>query len=208
MYSILYNTYLHTYTKVWVIILLNRSQNQLGLENTHEPAKCVMWAIGHQNGRDFVSWPVKGTIAWDLFVPVFRTDQTYIGQIISFWVFTILFLNLLSYSNFLTLSGDSVDAESHSLSTESMPSETPCQLSQHRVKLCINWVNAELWNLHKCWCLLGQLSWSRVSLRIDSVDMESHSALTQLAGSLTPHWLSVRKRNQTKTGLHTQLWRL
>jgi hypothetical protein len=44
---------------------------------------------------------------------------------------------------FLTFGGDLVDAESHSSSTESTPSETPRQLSQRRVRLHINWVNAE-----------------------------------------------------------------
>ncbi len=53
-------------------------------------------------------------------------------------MFSILFLNSLNYSNFLTFGGDSVDAESHSLSTESTPSETPRQLSQHGVRLNVN----------------------------------------------------------------------
>jgi hypothetical protein len=39
-------------------------------------------------------------------------------------VFSILFLNSPTYSNFLTFDGDSVDVESHSSSIESMPSET------------------------------------------------------------------------------------
>ncbi len=104
---------------------------------------------------------------------------------------------------FFTFGGDSVDAESLSLSTESEPSETPCWLSQHRVRLHVNWVSAEWWNLRKCWCLLHILSWRAVSLRVDSVDMEPHSALTQLTGSFTPLWLSVRKMIQTKTSIRT-----
>ncbi len=52
--------------------------------------------------------------------------------------FSILFLNSLTYSNFLTFIGDSVDAESHSASTESTPSETPHQLSQCGVRLHVN----------------------------------------------------------------------
>jgi hypothetical protein len=44
--------------------------------------------------------------------------------------FSISFLNSPTYLNFLTFGGDSVDAESHSSSTESTPSETPRQLSQ------------------------------------------------------------------------------
>ncbi len=70
---------------------------------------------------------------------------------------------------FLTFGGDSVDAESHSPSTESTPSETPCRLNQRRVRTHVNWVNAEWWNLRKCWCLLRWLSWRGVSLRVDSV---------------------------------------
>ncbi len=57
--------------------------------------------------------------------------------------FLILFLNLLTYLNFLTFDSDSVDAESHSSSTESMPTETPRQLSQRGVRLHVNWDNAE-----------------------------------------------------------------
>jgi hypothetical protein len=44
------------------------------------------------------------------------------------------------------------------------------------------------------------------SLRINSVDVESHSALTQLTESLTPRRLSVREMNQVKTGILNQLW--
>jgi hypothetical protein len=40
--------------------------------------------------------------------------------------------------NFLTFGGDSVDAESHSPSTESTPSETPRQLSQCGMRLHVN----------------------------------------------------------------------
>ncbi len=125
---------------------------------------------------------LKGTLAWDLFVPVFCTDQTYIGQIIrllSVFDFVLEFADLFDF--FYTFGGDSVDAESHSPSTESTPSETPCRLSQHRVRFHVNWVNAEWWNLRECWCLLRWLSWRGVS-----------SALTQLTWSLTPRWLSWR----------------
>ncbi len=108
----------------------------------------------------------------------------------------------------LTFGSDSVDSESHSLSTESTPSETPRQQSQRGVRPHFNWVNAEWWNPRKCWCLLLLLSWCGVSLRVDSVDMESHSALTQLIGNLTPRQLSVQKMNRAKTGIHNQLWHL
>jgi hypothetical protein len=92
---------------------------------------------------------------------------------------------------------DWVNAKWDSISTESKQSETPRQLSQ-----------CGMMKSRKCWCPLHRLGRRGVSLRVDSVDMESHSALTQLMGSLTPRWLSVRKMNQTKTGIHTQLWLL
>ncbi len=93
-------------------------------------------------------------------------------------------------------------------STESMPSETSCWLSRRGVRLHGNWVNTEWWNLRQYWCLLRWLSWCGVSLWVDSVDMLSRSALTQLMGSPTPRRLSVRKMNQTRIGMHTKLWRL
>jgi hypothetical protein len=43
---------------------------------------------------------------------------------------------------------------------------------------------------------------------VDSVDVESHSELTQLTESLIPRRLRVREMNQAKTGTHNQLWRL
>ncbi len=79
------------------------------------------------------------------------------------------------HSNFFTFGGDSFDAESHSPSTESTSSETIHWLSQHGVRLYVNWVNTEWWNLHKCWCLLRWLSWCGISLCVDSVDVKSHS---------------------------------
>ncbi len=56
--------------------------------------------------------------------------------------------------------------------------------------------------------ILHWLSWRGVSLRIDSVDVESLLRLTQLTESLTLRQLSVREMNQAKTGIHNQLWRL
>jgi hypothetical protein len=72
------------------------------------------------------------------FILVLCTYQTHIGQIkrlLNFFDFVLEFANLLK---FFTFGGDSVDAESHSLSTESTPSETPRQLSQHGVRLQVN----------------------------------------------------------------------
>ncbi len=127
----------------------------------------------------------------------------------AFDCFSMLYSNSPTYSNFLTFRGDSVDAESHSPSTESTPSETPCRLSQRRVRLHVNWVNAEWWMLvpsaltQLTWSLIPRwLSWRGVSLRVNSVDGESHSAWTQCAEEKlyqnrhtypAPRWLSQRR---------------
>jgi hypothetical protein len=55
----------------------------------------------------------------------------------------------------------------HLLYTESMWSETPHQLNQHKVRLNVNRVKAE------------RDSTSTESFHVDSVDMESHSELNQ-----------------------------
>jgi hypothetical protein len=83
-------------------------------------------------------------------------------------VFSSLFLNSPSYSNF---GGDSVDAESHSSSTESTPSETPRQPSQQGVRLYSteSTLNDEIFVNVGVFC-------------VGSVDVESHSALTQVTG--------------------------
>jgi hypothetical protein len=83
-----------------------------------------------------------------------------------------------------------VDAEWDSLSTESMQSETTCQLSQLGVRLHINWVNAEDTNIDEDFIIPRWLSCRGVSLRVDSVDMKSHLALIQLTGmSLDANWV-------------------
>ncbi len=86
-----------------------------------------------------------------------------------------------------------VNAEWDSLSTESTWSETPRQLSQRGMRLHVNWVNAEGTNIHEDFIIPRWLSWHGVSLCVDSVDMESHLALTQLTGSETRHQLSHRQ---------------
>ncbi len=83
-----------------------------------------------------------------------------------------------------------VNTESDSLSTESTGSETPCQLSQCGVRLHINWVNAEDTNIYEDFIIPCWLSWRGVSLCVDSVDVESHLALTQLTRNETPRQLS------------------
>jgi hypothetical protein len=82
-----------------------------------------------------------GTLAWDFFVPVFCTDQTYIGQIIrllSLFDFVLEFADLFKFSNFqwwlswcqVSFPVNWVSTKWDSVLTVSMQSETPCQLSQ------------------------------------------------------------------------------
>ncbi len=86
-----------------------------------------------------------------------------------------------------------VDAEWDSPSTESMRSETPRQLSQSGVRLHVNWVNAGGGtNIYEDFIIPRWLSWPGVSLRVDSVDVESHLALTQLTGMrLGINWVTA-----------------
>ncbi len=83
-----------------------------------------------------------------------------------------------------------VNAEWDSPSTESMRSETSSQLSQHGVRFHVNWVNAEDNNIYEDFIILRWLSWHWLSLRVDSVDVESHLALTQLTRDETRCQLS------------------
>ncbi len=103
-----------------------------------------------------------------------------------------------------------LNAEWDSPSTESTQSETPRRLSQRRVRLPVDWVNAE-WEFtstesmqsensrrlnqrrrHKhveYFFILRWLGWRGVSFRVDSVDVESYSALTRSTKILTWRWL-------------------
>ncbi len=83
--------------------------------------------------------------------------------------------------------------ESHSSSTESRQSESPHQLSPPRVRLHVNWVNAEDTYIYEDFIIPRWLSWHGVSLCVDSVDVESHLALTQLTRNETLHQLSHRQ---------------
>ncbi len=74
-----------------------------------------------------------------------------------------------------------VDAEWDSPSTESTQSETPCQLSQCRMRLCVNWVNTEGTNIYEDFIISRWFSQRGVSLRV------------QLTWSLTWHWLNWRR---------------
>ncbi len=69
-------------------------------------------------------------------------------------------------------------------------SETQCQLSKRGVRLHVNWVNAEGNNIYEDFIIPRWLSWRGVSLCIDSVDMESHLALTQLTRNEIWHQMS------------------
>ncbi len=74
--------------------------------------------------------------------------------------------------------------------TESTRSETPRQLSQRRVRLHVNWVIAE-WDSRSTESTQKAPTFTKISsFRVDSVDVESHSALTQSTWSLTWRWLS------------------
>ncbi len=74
-----------------------------------------------------------------------------------------------------------VNAKWDSMSTESMQSETPRQLSQRGMMKSL-WMLVPSALTQLTWSLVPRLlSWREVSLRIDSADGESHSALTQCA---------------------------
>jgi hypothetical protein len=76
------------------------------------------------------------------------------------------------------------------LHTELMWSETPRQLSQCRVRIHVNWVNAE-WDSTSTESTQKAPTFMKISsFHVDSVDMEFHSTLTQSMLSLTPCWLS------------------
>ncbi len=81
------------------------------------------------------------------------------------------------------------------MSTESTWSETTHQLSQRGMI-----------NLRKCGCLLHWLSWHVVSFHVDSVDVESHSALAQLmeswlcVDSVWGRWIKPKQAYMTSSG--------
>ncbi len=123
---------------------------------------------------------LKGTLAWDFFVPVFCTDQTYIGQIIrllSVFDFVLEFADLFKFFNIWQwLCWRRVSF--------------PRQLSQRQVRLHVDWVNAE-WDSTSTESTRNDEIFVNVgAFWVDSVDVESHSGLTQLTWSLTLHWLS------------------
>ncbi len=81
----------------------------------------------------------------------------------------------------------------HSAVTQLTRSLIPRKLSQRQVRLHINWVNAE-WDSTSTESTRNDKIFVNVCvLCVDSVDMEAHSALTQLTWSLIPRWLSWQR---------------
>ncbi len=152
--------------------------------------------------------PFKGTLACDFFVLIFCTYRTHIGQIkrlLKFFDFVLEFADLFEFFNIrwwlswrrVSFLVNWVNAKWASTSTESMRND------KIFLNVGVSALTQLTWRLTPRW-----LSWHGVSLRVDSVDVESHSALTQLKESLTLLRLSVNEMNQAKTGIHNQLWRL
>ncbi len=81
----------------------------------------------------------------------------------------------------------------HSAVAKLTQSLIPHQLSQRQVRLYVNWVNAE-WDSTSTESTRNDKIFVNVGVFcVDSVDVESNSALTQLTWSLTPLWLSWRR---------------
>ncbi len=77
--------------------------------------------------------------------------------------------------------------------TQLTQSLIPRQLSQCQVRLHINGVNTE-WDSTSTESTWNDKIFVNVGVFcVDSVDLESHSALTQLTWSLNPRWLSWRR---------------
>jgi hypothetical protein len=150
------------------------------------------------HNSNFPSMRLKGTLAWDFFVFTFCTYRTHIGQtirLLNFFDFVLEFTDLFKF--FL-----------HSVVTQLTRSLIPHQLSQCGVRLHVNWVNAE-WDSMSTESMWNDKIFVNVCVFcVDSVGVESHSALTQLTESLTPGRLSVREMNQAKKAIYNQLWRL
>ncbi len=69
----------------------------------------------------------------------------------------------------------------------------PRQLSQCQVRFHVNWVNAEGDSTSLKSTRNDKIFVNIGVFCVDSVDVESHSALTQLTWSLAPRWLSWRR---------------
>ncbi len=120
---------------------------------------------------------LKGTLAWDFFVLVFCTYRTHIGQILrllNVFDFVLEFANLFEFFKHLAVT--------------QLTRSLQCQVS-----LYVNWVNAE-WDYMSTESTQNDKIFVNVGVFcVDSVDVESHSTLTQLTWSLTPRLLSWRR---------------
>ncbi len=77
--------------------------------------------------------------------------------------------------------------------TQLTQSLIPRQLSQRQVRFHVDWVNAE-WDSTSTESTRNDKIFVNVGVFcVDSVDVQSHSALTQLTWSLAPRWLSWRR---------------
>ncbi len=97
----------------------------------------------------------------------------------------------------------------HLVHTELTQSQTLCQLSQHRMRLHVNWVNAE-WDSTSTESTQNTPTFTKIlSFRIDSVDVESHLALIQLTRNETSHQLSHRRmlKNLNKSANSRTKWK-
>jgi hypothetical protein len=125
---------------------------------------------------------LKGTLAWDFFSRFLHLSDTYRpnNKAFEFFWFCSWIRRLIQI--FL-----------HSAVTQLTRSLIPRQLSQSQVRLHVNWVNAE-WDSTSFESTQNDKIFVKVGIFcVDSVDVESNSALTQLMWSLTQHWFSWRR---------------
>ncbi len=109
-------------------------------------------------------------------------SNTY-RKIIRLWIF---FDFVLEFADLFKFFKDSAV-------TQLRQSLIPRQLSQRQVRFHVSWVNAE-WDSPSTESTLNDKIFVNVSVFcVDSVDVESHSALTQMTWSLAPRWLSWRR---------------
>jgi hypothetical protein len=96
----------------------------------------------------------------------------------------------------------------HLIHTDSTQSQTLRQLSQLGMRLHVNWVNAE-WDSMSTESMQNKPTFTKIlSFRVDSVDMESQSMLTQLMWSLTWLWLSWRGMRLCINWVTTECWKI
>jgi hypothetical protein len=124
---------------------------------------------------------VKGTLAWDFCVLVFCTYRTHTyrpnKKAFEFFRFCSWIRRLIRIFQ-------------HSAVTQLTRSLIPRQLSLCGMRLHVNLVNVE-WDSTSTEPTRSEKIFVNVGVFcVDSVDMESHSALTQLTWSLISRWLS------------------